>query len=265
MAIRVRPLATAMPEVLRAVRSQVDRPSSAMKEAFLITRLERGRTAFWTHGQEWRVEPGAITLHQPGDVRREVSSDGPLQLQAICVAPHAVLGTRRMQYVLAANDPRSAPFHRLHDAVAAGVERFALECLLADALGAMAELPDVRDRYTRPVRRALELLHANVAAPVSLDALAAHAGLDKFHLCRAFRAQIGQPPHAYLTQLRILRAKELLVAGARPSEIAAQVGLYDQSQLNRHFRRIVGVSPGRFERAVHAPWLQVPPTLPKAG
>lgn len=75
---------------------------------------------------------------------------------------------------------------------------------------------------------------------ISLDDRAAHAGLDKFHLCRAFRTQIGMPPHAYLTQLRVMRAKQILVAGVRPSDIAPRVGFYDQSALNRTFRRFVG-------------------------
>lgn len=257
MAIRVRQIQTSSPDV-HAARTLVDEPVSGMKEAFLITRLESGRSELWTHGKAWRVEPGAIVLHQPGDIRREVSRDGPLSLQAVCVVPRAVLGTTRMQSVLAAGDPRSAPFHRLHDAVAAHADRFVLDCLLVEALGAMATLPDVRDQHTRPVRRALDLVRARLAEPITLDDLAAHAGLDKFHLCRAFRAQIGVPPHAYLTRLRVLRAKELLAAGARPKDVAPQVGFYDQSQLNRHFRRIVGTTPGEFARAVHMPWLQVP-------
>ena len=51
------------------------------------------------------------------------------------------------------------------------------------------------------------------------------------------------------------RAKELLAAGVKPSEIAPRVGLYDQSQLNRHFRRLVGTTPGAYAglaRASHA-------------
>ena len=62
----------------------------------------------------------------------------------------------------------------------------------------------------------------------------------------AFRAQIGMPPHAYLTHLRIQRAKKLLAEGVRASELAPRVGLYDQSQLTRHFRRIVGMTPARY-------------------
>ena len=115
----------------------------------------------------------------------------------------------------------------------------------------------IRDRceYKRPVRRAIELLRERLDDEVTLDALADHADTDKFHLCRAFRTQVGLPPHAYLTRLRIMRAKELLAAGVRPSEIAPRVGLCDQSQLNRHFRRLVGTTPGAYAglaRASHA-------------
>jgi AraC-like DNA-binding protein len=58
------------------------------------------------------------------------------------------------------------------------------------------------------------------------------------------------PPHAYLTRLRIMRAKELLATGERPSSIAPQVGFYDQSQLTRHFRRIVGTTPARYRALI---------------
>jgi AraC-like DNA-binding protein len=46
-----------------------------------------------------------------------------------------------------------------------------------------------------------------------------------------------------------MRAKELLAAGVKPIEVAPSVGLYDQSQLNRHFRRLVGMTPGAYARA----------------
>lgn len=245
MAIRVHKLPSASPD-LHAARTVIDRPVGGVKEAYMITRVERGRSELWANGKTWRMEPGAIALQQPGDVRREISRDGVLSFQAIVVAPRLVRSP--MHQVLAAGDPRGAPFHRLHDAVAANADRLTLDCLLVAALDAAALLPDVRDQQTRPVRRAVEMLRARLVESVTLDELADHAGLDKFHLCRAFRAQIGMPPHAYLTRLRVLRAKQLLAAGVRPSEVAPRVGLYDQSQLNRHFRRIVGATPGEFAR-----------------
>jgi AraC-like DNA-binding protein len=47
-----------------------------------------------------------------------------------------------------------------------------------------------------------------------------------------------------------MRAKALLASGVKPSDLAPQLGLYDQSQLNRHFLRIVGTTPGRYARSI---------------
>jgi AraC-like DNA-binding protein len=192
-------------------------------------------------------------IQQPGDVHRDVSRDGPITYQLLRFPAHAVehvIDNVRIHSCIAVDDERGLAFQRLHDAVAANVDRFTLECLIVEAIGALDALGDVSYPHTRPVRRALALMRERLADPLTLDELAAHAGMDKFHLCRAFRAQVGLPPHAYLTQLRILHAKELLAAGAKPKDIASQVGLYDQSQLNRHFRRIVGMTPGQFARSI---------------
>ena len=103
--------------------------------------------------------------------------------------------------------------------------------------------------YSRPVRRALEYIRERLGDSITLDHLADYADLDKFHLCRAFRTQIGMPPHTYLTHLRIARAKELLHRGERASDVAPQVGFYDQAQLTRHFRRLVGTTPARYGKS----------------
>ena len=99
---------------------------------------------------------------------------------------------------------------RLHDAVQAGAGRLALEVAVAEAIAAFSTIRGAKCEYLRPVRRAIELLRERLDDEVTLDALADHADTDKFHLCRAFRTQVGLPPHAYLTRLRIMRAKELL-------------------------------------------------------
>lgn len=71
---------------------------------------------------------------------------------------------------------------------------------------------------------------------------------DRFHFCRAFRAQVGLPPHAYLTRLRIMRATELLAAGMSRAKSRQESGSTTGSQLNRHFRRLVGTTPGAYAR-----------------
>ncbi len=219
---------------------------TGMKETYASVRLEQGSVEWWSAGKTYRSDPGAILLKQPGDVHRDLARTGTGIFQIIVFAPHLVEIADHVQPHLDAGDPRGAVFHRLHDAVDAGVEGLALEVMTTEAIVAFSSLGNATLDLTRPVRRAIEMLRAQLSEVIKLDDLAAHAGLDKFHLCRAFRTQIGIPPHAYLTRLRIMRAKELLSAGVRPSEIAPQVGLYDQSQLNRHFRRLVGTTPGQY-------------------
>ena len=250
VAIHIEPLAVSLPG-LRAMRWSSDAPAPGMKEAYCIGRVERGRSEWWTRGRTYTSAPGVIIVLQPGDVRRDVSMDGPTTLQVIAFSSDALAegrGQARVRPQLARDDERAAAFVRLHAAVDAGADRFALEVAVAEAIDAMSAPAPANEGYTRPVQRALELVRERLAEAVTLDELAAHAGLDKFHLCRAFRAQVGMPPHAYLTHLRILRAKELLARGTKPRDVAPQVGLYDQSQLNRHFRRIVGTTPGRYAR-----------------
>jgi AraC-like DNA-binding protein len=105
-----------------------------------------------------------------------------------------------------------------------------------------------RDAIAPPpaVRAARDLLHERPAAPPALGELAEAVGTGPYALLRAFRAAYGLPPHAYLTNLRVQRAREMLDAGLRPAEVAARVGFTDQAHLTRHFKRIVGVPPGAY-------------------
>lgn len=102
------------------------------------------------------------------------------------------------------------------------------------------------------VALARELLTERLVDPPTLEELAAHVGLGPFTLARAFRAACGLPPHAYLNQLRVDRARGLLLQGWRASEVAARVGFSDQSHLTRHFRRHLGVPPVAYQRALRA-------------
>ncbi len=238
------PICVSVPGI-QAVRVSSDEPYFGMKDTFLISRFESGRSEFWTHGRTWAGAPGSVIVFAPGDVHRDVKREGMITYQLIRFVDPP-LEALCVQSCFAANDERAMPFQRLHDAVAAQADRFTLECAVAEAVAAMTPQAEPRFEAKRSVRRALAMMRERLADALTLDDLAQYAGLDKFHLCRTFREQMGMPPHAYLTQLRIMHAKELLAAGTKPKDIAAQVGLYDQSQLNRHFRRIVGMTPGQY-------------------
>lgn len=98
-------------------------------------------------------------------------------------------------------------------------------------------------------QRAKELLESEAVTECSLPELAQACGVEMYALHRAFTRAVGLPPHAYQTHLRLRRAKALLRAGASPTEAALEAGFCDQSHLNRHFARLVGLTPAQYAKA----------------
>jgi AraC-like DNA-binding protein len=76
--------------------------------------------------------------------------------------------------------------------------------------------------------------------------VAQSVGANPFELVRAFSAIHGVAPYGYSLRCRVSRAKGLLAAGERPSMVALSCGFFDQSHLNRQFKRIYGITPGAF-------------------
>ncbi|QBI53911.1 AraC family transcriptional regulator [Streptomonospora litoralis] len=102
----------------------------------------------------------------------------------------------------------------------------------------------------RAVAQARELLRSRLADPPSLEELAAEVDTPPFALLRAFRAAHGLPPHAYVNDVRVQRARRLLADGIPLADVATGLGFADQPHFTRHFKRITGVPPGAFQRGV---------------
>ena len=100
------------------------------------------------------------------------------------------------------------------------------------------------------VRRIRDHLRREFARTITLEELGHRAGMCRFALVRAFTREVGLPPHAYQTHLRVLHACELIRKGTPLSVVALNVGFSDQSHLCRHFKRILGLTPGAYGREV---------------
>ena len=236
-------------------------------------------------GTRWSTRPGTLGVKVPGEVYAERERRGRSRFQVLAFDDALVdearaaldqpLGDPRAAAFDDARDPRLRPLFALHRAfLDDATSRAELEQRLADALTTLVTLtgrapawPDRPAAWSGAVARARALLDERLSESVTLDELAAHARLDKFRLCRAFREQVGLPPHAYVTHRRVSLAQALLARGVSQAEVALQVGLYDQSQLHRHFKRILGVTPGAWARAMRASGgaLKRSPPTPSAG
>ena len=105
-------------------------------------------------------------------------------------------------------------------------------------------------RERESVRKAREFLEENYPQTIHLADVANHVALSPYHLLRVFHAEVGIPPHAYLQDVRIRKAQALLEAGQSPADVALAVGFYSQSHLNRHFKKIVGITPKQYSKQV---------------
>jgi AraC family transcriptional regulator len=99
------------------------------------------------------------------------------------------------------------------------------------------------------LRRVDELIAAGAAGGPTLAALADAAGYSKAHFVRLFRRSTGMPPHRYVLQRRLERARRLIETTALPlAQVASEAGFSSQSHLNSAFVRCYGCTPGGARR-----------------
>jgi len=101
---------------------------------------------------------------------------------------------------------------------------------------------------TRPALRELQAwIAGHLGEDLSVAALAARACLSERSFARAFRAEIGQTPAAYVETLRVERARALLEDGAESLDaVTRATGFTSPEVLRRAFHRRVGVSPAAY-------------------
>ena len=98
------------------------------------------------------------------------------------------------------------------------------------------------------LRRARDLADRHYAEPLDLEALAAAAGVSRFHFLRSFASTYGRTPSAYLAERRIERAQDLLRAtNLTVTEVCMAVGYSSLGSFSDKFRRLVGMSPSAYQ------------------
>lgn len=203
-------------------------------------------------GRRLSYPADAVCVRPPGCVwstTTEVNGFLSIDLPASFV-PDAVAG-RPMRF---------APRRGLPDlparirAVLAAKSRLEADEVLVDLVARVVELgglgvePGPGAAPAQAVDRARELIAERLPGKLTLDEIAAAAGISKFSLVRAFRRTLGTTPHAYVVMLRLNHARALLADGRPVADAAARAGFADQSHLTRWFRRAHGVTPSAYAR-----------------
>lgn len=224
-------------------------------EEWLVGVTDHGVQDFFCRGARRRSVTGRIILMEPGEAHDGQAGDADGFSYTMVYLPQARVGPATGFRTSLSDDPAlGRAIRRAYAAIALPAPRLARDAALDAVLERLAphlgraepaETPD-----PQVARRAREILHALIDADPGADMLAREAGAaDRFQLARAFRRAYGTTPHAYLVQIRLLRARRLLAAGEAPATVAADAGFADQSHLGRWFRRAYGLTPGAYRAA----------------
>lgn len=235
-------------------------------EAYTVPVIEAGAEAYAYRGARRVAEAGSVPIVNPGEVHTGSRAIEAGWRYRVFYVP--VDYVQRLADEMA-GAPQPLPWFPLepirdadlagrighaHRTLEAGAEPLAGETALIDALSTL--LARHAQRQSHPARPAADAprvatmkarLAADLAEPVTLTELAEAVGLSPFHAARLFAHATGLPPHAWRNQLRLQRSLAPLRAGLSVTEVAAASGFTDQSHFTRHFRRMFGVPPGRWQ------------------
>jgi AraC-like DNA-binding protein len=213
-------------------------------------------------GVTYSVGKGTLLVAQSGEVTSCEDFEGKSKHREFHCSPRALetiaeeigdrfTGSRIFQSPFICDESLCRPFLRFHTAMDSKPTAIESSSLLREFMGKMILRYGKRPATTlrlgnerRAVKRVKDCLESRYVENLTLEELARIANLSPFHLIRVFRKEVGLPPHAYQTRLRLNHAKALLAQDATIGEAALGAGFFDQSHFTNHFRKVFGYPPG---------------------
>ncbi len=235
-------------------------------ETFAIGTVVLGAETFAYRSQVYEAPAGSVVVVHPGEVHtghastkkgwtyRMLYPDPALLQEAFSQATGQQRGLPLFPRPVIQDEYLSNLLLRLHADLEKPLSTLEKQSRLLWVFGQLA-LRHAEERQAEfrlhqehwAVSQARDYLEACYSQNVSLEQLAAVAGLSRYHLLRVFRKTVGLPPHSYQTMLRIAKAKKRLALGESIVQVALETGFTDQSHFTHQFKRITGVTPAQYK------------------
>lgn len=232
---------------------------------YVIGFIEAGQRLLVCKNREYIINPGDITVFNPGDVHSCEQLDGRaldyrclnIQADAMERMVREMTGRSclpRFKRPVLFQSELAGSLCELHRMILEGERDMAKEELALLLIGQfLQEEADLRSETAgrepeAGLKAACAYLDTHYHHAVSLDELGSLAGMSKYHFLRLFTRSLGITPYCYLQAVRIGRAKQLLEQGLPPAETAQLTGFGDQSHFTHTFKRLIGLTPGQYTR-----------------
>jgi len=208
------------------------------------------------------VDSSTTMLFEPGETHETLRVRKPQDFQVLFITAETmqqygeemeIAGQLHFKPELNIENAVFQSCKQLHAAILEDAADIELQSRLAECVGTLLtshaeqRVPEMASPGRQRLLQARDFLVDLYTHAVSLDEIAAIAGLSRFHFLKAFSAQFGLPPHSYQIHLRIERSLPLLRQGMNLSHVAETIGFNDQSHFIRHFKRVMGVTPGQYK------------------
>ena len=232
-------------------------------DRYTFALFEQGAAQVVYRNDVIKVGAGALLLLEPGEpLGRVGEADDPRSIKMLFVHSamvEKVIGSQQKQqgrYPIFAQPVVRDPglidsyiglIRQLETATTRG-ERFTkLRRILSFVVNEFVvdvTAPPIQRHISQRMKRAQLHIKSRFTENLSLDYLASRMEMSKHRFNRIFSREIGMPPHAYLNQVRLWKAKSLLEKGMPIAGVAVETGFYDQAHMTRQFKKILGYTPG---------------------
>ena len=102
-------------------------------------------------------------------------------------------------------------------------------------------------RYNRKIIEIIEYIGNNLSKDLSIDLLADHFYMSKYHMMRTFKNETGYSIHQYISEKRILLARSYIMGGMPATNACIECGFRDYSSFSRAFKNQLGIMPSEIK------------------